>query len=50
MKTSSHIDKCMCMQCKNLKNWYSIYSVNSKDRKVVNRVCINKTQAIEALN
>ncbi|RMA96906.1 hypothetical protein, partial [Priestia megaterium] len=31
-------------------NWYSIYSVNSKDRKVVNRVCINKTQAIEALN
>lgn len=49
MKTLDHIDKCMCRQCKNFKNWYSIYSIDSKGRKITNRVSTDKTKAIEAL-
>ena len=49
MKTLDHIDKCMCRQCKNLKNYYSIYSIDAKGRKITNRVTIGKTAAIEAL-
>lgn len=49
MKTLDLIDKCMCRQCKNLKNWYSIYSIDSKGKKNANGVFNDKSKAIEAL-
>ncbi|OKO50961.1 hypothetical protein ABH17_026960 (plasmid) [Bacillus toyonensis] len=43
------IEKCTCMQCKKLNGYYSIYSIDSKGRKITNSVWIDKTKAIEHL-
>ena len=49
MKTLDHVEKCMCEGCKDLNGLYSMYTVDRKGRKSVQRICDNKTTAIEAL-
>ncbi|EJR44449.1 hypothetical protein IIM_05138 [Bacillus cereus VD107] len=46
---AERIEKCMCMQCKKLNGYYSIYSIDSKGRKRTNSVWVDKTKAIEHL-
>lgn len=49
MKTLDQIEKCMCEGCKSLNDWYSIYTLNHKGGKTVQRICSGRTKALEFL-